>query len=141
MADKWYLKDWQAPQRIVVGKLIEARPSEGFTNDGDTNLFIEPKVDPDNDNPNIYRMLLINRFDSVNSDGLLECEVNLGVKIDGQTVISWKEPHLAWVRSLVGGEVTAQGIWVDDDGHDSKTELHPMDVVFGSVTRSILNED
>jgi hypothetical protein len=42
---------------------------------------------------------------------------------------------------LSGTEVTAHGVWVDDTGHESKTELHPLDVVFGSVAASFAPGD
>jgi hypothetical protein len=62
---------------------------------------------------------------------VLECEIHVGS--------DWRNQYGDWVRSLTGGEVTAQGVWVDDDGHESKTELHPMDVIFGSITASKLS--
>jgi hypothetical protein len=133
---KWTLTDPSAPQRVVVGKLTDVHISGGgITSDDDTNIVIEPDSDGAN------QMLLTNRHGQINlavsPDGrpLLECEIN--VKSD------WRDQHKDWVSSLTEGEgtVTAQGVWVDDNDHDSKTELHPMDVIFGTVTSSKIPGD
>ncbi len=122
---KWFLEDWRAPQRVVVGTLTDVHITSGIFSDGDTNIVIEPKLE--------FQQLLINRFGKTNENGKLECEVN--VKSD------WRDLHMDWVSSLTQGEVTAQGVWVDDNEHDGGTELHPMDVIFGTVTGSKIPGD
>jgi hypothetical protein len=128
MTYKWYLLDWRNPQRVVVGDLTNVHESS-FPSDGDTNLEITP-------DPQFADLL---RQDQT----VLECEINVGGGHEGH--------YEDWVRSLINGtlnpdgtigsKVTAQGIWVEDLGHGSKTELHPMDVVFGSVPASRLPGD
>jgi hypothetical protein len=80
-----------------------------------------------------FQVLLINRFGKPNSNGKLECEIHVSDER--------RDHHLAWLRSLSGTEVTAHGVWVNDTGHHDKTELHPLDVVFGPVTASIMPGD
>jgi Abnormal spindle-like microcephaly-assoc'd, ASPM-SPD-2-Hydin len=65
----------------------------------------------------------------------VECEIHVPDDL--------RDQHLAWVRSLSGTEVTAHGVWVNDTGrnHHDKTELHPLDVVFGPVTASFAPGD
>lgn len=126
MTYKWYLLDWRNPQRVVVGDLTNVHES-GFPSDGDTNLEITP------DNADLLR----------EGQTVLECEINVGGGHEGH--------YEDWVRSLINGtlnpdgtigsKVTAQGVWVEDLGHGGKTELHPMDVVFGSVPASRLPGD
>jgi hypothetical protein len=98
--------------------------------DNDTNLEITPRAD--------FAGLLTNRHGRDNQpqggqDPVIECEVNVGS--------DWRSQYEFFVNSLVGHEVTAQGVFVDDDGHDSKTELHPMDVIFARVDDSQLPGD
>jgi hypothetical protein len=45
------------------------------------------------------------------------------------------------VSSMVGLEVTAKGVYVDDTGHDDKTEIHPMDLMIARVAGSALPID
>jgi hypothetical protein len=124
--NKWALRDPSSPQRVLVGTLTNVHISGG---DDDTNLLIAPEA---GDN---FQDLLANRHGDRNTDGMLECEINVGS--------GWRGQHQDWVISLGEGEgkVTAVGVWVDDDGHDSKTELHPMDVIFGAVTSSKIPGD
>jgi HYDIN/CFA65/VesB-like, Ig-like domain len=129
---KWFLRDWRSPQRVLVGKLNDVHDSSGILDggDNDTNLEIVPRGD--------FAGLLENRHNQPNKakDGqppVIECEVNVGS--------DWRSQYEFFVNSLVDREVTAQGVFVDDDGHDSKTELHPMDVIFARVDDSQLPGD
>ena len=129
---KWFLEDWRSPQRVLVGKLRNVHDSSGILDggDNDTNLEIEPRAD--------FVGLLTNRHgrDNQPQDGqpsVVECEVNVGS--------DWRSQFEFFVNSLVDREVTAQGVFVDDDGHDSKTELHPVDVIFARVDDSQLPGD
>lgn len=129
---KWFLRDWRSPQRVLIGKLTNVHDSGGTLDggDNDTNLEITPRAD--------FAGLLTNRHGRDNQpqggqDPVIECEVNVGS--------DWRSQYEFFVNSLVGHEVTAQGVFVDDDGHDSKTELHPMDVIFARVNDSQLPGD
>jgi hypothetical protein len=131
---KWFLRFWTDPQRTLVGTLRDVHDSSGLLDggDNDTNLEIEPGSKPE------FQDLLKNRQGNPNKakDGqppVVECEVNVGS--------DWRSQFEFFVNSLVGREVTAQGVFVDDDGHDSKTELHPMDVIFARVEDSQLPGD
>jgi hypothetical protein len=43
---------------------------------------------------------------------------------------------------MINSTVTATGVYVDDDGHPpARTELHPVDLVIGPVTRSLISGD
>jgi HYDIN/CFA65/VesB family protein len=128
---KWFLRFWTDPQRTLVGTLTNVHDSSGILDggDNDTNLEIVPRPEPE------FQELLKNRHipAQVNANGLIECEINVGS--------DWRSQFEFFVNSLVGREVTAQGVFVDDDGHDSKTELHPMDVIFARVDDSQLPGD
>lgn len=125
MGSKWYLRDWLAPQRTVVGTLENVHNSGSFQitdpdfGDGDTNVLITP------DDPAI----LPNRFGGPNTavadHTQIECEVN--VTSDG------RDQFENWLSTMLGRKVTAQGVYVDDTGHDNKSELHPLDIVVGQV--------
>src|SRR6476620_7073964 len=122
MASKWFLDDWEAPQRILIGALTDVHRSDS---DDDSCLIVSP--DPD------LQALLVNRLGQTNDGGLLECEVNVGS--------AWRNSWEDWARSLVGSTITAQGVWVDDIEHASKTELHPLDVIYAAVVVSGLTDD
>jgi hypothetical protein len=129
---KWFLRDWRSPQRVLIGTLTNVHDSGGTLDggDNDTNLEITPRAD--------FAGLLTNRHGSDNQpqdgqDPVIECEVNIGS--------DWRSQYEFFVNSLVGHQVTAQGVFVDDDDHDSKTELHPMDVIFARVDDSQLPGD
>ena len=128
---KWFLRDWRSPQRVLTGTLTDVHDSSGILDggDNDTNLEIVPRPETE------FQDLLKNRFTppQANKNGLIECEVNVGS--------DWRSQFEFFVNSLVGREVTAQGVFVDDDGHDSKTELHPVDVIFARVEDSQLPGD
>ena len=126
---KWFLRFWTDPQRTLVGELRNVHDSGGTLDggDNDTNLEIAPLSEQ------VFQDLLQNRHNQVNGNGLIECEINVGS--------DWRSEFEFFVNSLVGREVTAQGVFVDDDDHGSKTELHPMDVVFARVDDSQLPGD
>jgi hypothetical protein len=125
---KWVVEDSLRPERRVVGTMSNVHiATDGLTHDDDTDFDIEPRPEEE------FQALLINRLGATNENGKLECEIHVS---DGR-----RDRHLAWVRSLSGTEVTAHGVWVDDTGHEDKTELHPLDVVFGPVTASIMPGD
>jgi hypothetical protein len=128
MTNKWYLRDWLSPQRIVVGTLKDVHNSGGVIGihpgDSDTNVLISPN--------DATKDLLLSRFGGPNtatSDGSqIECEVN--VTSDG------RDQYENWVRTMLGLQVTAQGVYVDDTEHDNKSELHPLDIVVAQVNDS-----
>jgi HYDIN/CFA65/VesB-like, Ig-like domain len=45
------------------------------------------------------------------------------------------------VSSMIGMEVMAKGVYVDDTGHHDKTEIHPMDLIVARVERSALTTE
>src|SRR5262245_51553140 len=131
---KWFLRDWISPQRILIGTLTNVHDSGALIDggDNDTNLEIVPRPEPQ------FQDLLKNRHDRANQAPpgqapVIECEINVGD--------DWVSQYEFFVNSLVNHEVTAQGVYVDDDGHDSKTELHPMDAIFARVSDSQLPGD
>lgn len=131
MSDKWYLRDWRSPQRTVVGTLMNVHNSGGVVStnpgDNDTNVLVQP-VPPAPGEPDI----LLNRFGGPNTATAdhtqMECEVN--VPSDG------RDAYENWVRTMLGQQVTLQGVYVDDTEHDNKSELHPLDLVVGQVDAS-----
>jgi hypothetical protein len=119
MGGKWVLRDWKSPERTVVGTLTKLYNAS----DGDTNVQIRAN--------DASQHLLRNRHGGRNTDlGIIECEIN--VVGDG------RDQYEDWVRSMLGLEVTAKGVWVDDDDHNSKTELHPMDLIVASIDGSLI---
>jgi hypothetical protein len=96
--------------------------SSGLLADHHTNVVIEPD--------DVSAPLLVNRNGGTNADGRIECEVNVGS--------DWRDRYEEWMKTLLSGAVTAQGVWVDDNDHDSNTELHPLDVNLGTVDSSFL---
>ncbi len=131
---KWFLEDWRSPQRVLTGTLTDVHDSSGILDggDNDTNLEIVPRPEKE------FQDLLKNRHGQPNKakDGqapVVECEVNVGS--------DWRSQFEFFVSTLVGREVTAQGVFVDDDDHESKTELHPVDVIFARVDDSQLPGD
>lgn len=129
----WFLVDWKSPERTLVGTLTDVHNSGDFppTQDHDSNLMIVPNADESN------QALLKNRLGRPNDGGVIECEVNVvrNDHIDGPDTFE------NWVSSLIGLEVTAKGVFVEDEGHDNKTELHPLDIIVAQVDGSILPGD
>jgi hypothetical protein len=122
----WRLMD--SPDQTIVGTLSEVEP--GNPVDGDTGFNIQP------DAP--FRYILKNHLDDWNEDGKIHCEINVWPQ--------WRTDHGLWVASMSAWKVTAAGVWVEDTGHDdNKTELHPVDVVFGRIDGalggSLISED
>jgi hypothetical protein len=117
----------------LVGNLTDVHNSGTFPpgQDGDTNVTIVPRADEAN------QALLRNRRGRPNDGGVIECEVHLyrDDHIDGPRI------YEDWVGSLIGVEVTAKGVFVEDEGHDDKTELHPLDILYGQVGQSRLPGD
>ena len=127
---KWVVGDSLRPERRLVGTMSDVHIStSGVTHDDDTDFDIEPRPEDE------FQDLLINRLGKPNANGKVECEIHVPDDL--------RDQHLAWVRSLSGTEVTAHGVWVNDTGrnHHDKTELHPLDVVFGPVTASFAPGD
>jgi hypothetical protein len=129
----WLLEDPSTPQHKVVGLLSEVKPGSphGSGDDGDTGFMIRPT------RPFYY--VLKNKDDQWNADVKIECEINVWPQL--------RSEHGNWIDSMSSshittlGEVTAVGVWVEDTGHNNKTELHPVDVVFGRVESSLIAED
>jgi hypothetical protein len=134
----WTQRDSGSLQRTVVGILtdVHAGNPKGvnrrwwpFSNeDGDTGIKIRP-------NPPFHHLLLRLEDGKENEDGKIECEINVWPPARAE--------HGDWVNSMRSAwppmsEVTAVGIWVEDLGHDNKTELHPVDIVFGRVHQSLI---
>jgi len=128
MSSKWYLRDWLSPQRTVVGTLENVHNSGGpiglHPGDSDTNVLITPN-DP---------AILANRLGGPNTavanHTQIECEVN--VTSEG------RDQFENWLKTMLGRNVTAQGVYVDDTDHDNKSELHPLDIVVArSTTRGL----
>jgi RHS repeat-associated protein len=120
--DKWYLRDsWG----IVRGVLHSAKVNDEFSgrlgdlmNDGDQNILIRPSSGSAH--------LLVNRDGVSNPDGLIECEIEI---IDShQYIFKQSVEHL-----LGAGEIVAFGYYIDDDAHESKTELHPVECITGPL--------
>jgi hypothetical protein len=90
MDGKWFLRDWLAPQRVVVGVLRDVHRSGGVLGDDDTNLEISPDA--------AHQELLVNRNGVTNPEGVfggvpdryLECEINVGS--------DWRDEYEAWAR-------------------------------------------
>jgi len=129
----WFLIDWKSPERTLVGTLTDVHNSGDFppTQDHDSLLIIVPNADEPN------QALLKNRRGRPNDGGVIECEVNVvrNDQVDGP------ETFENWVSSLIGSEVTAKGVFVEDEGHNDKTELHPLDIIVAQVDGSILPGD
>lgn len=126
----WVLADpTRPPQQTVVGALSEVKPGDPqgrSGDDGDTGFMIRPH-EP-------YYYLLKNHNDNWNDDVKIECEVNVWPQV--------RVDHGDWVASMSAFDpVTAIGVWVEDTGHDNKTELHPVDIVFGRVHSTLISDD
>lgn len=122
MADKWTQRN---RSRELVGTLERVYVTSGWFEDHDSNLVIRPDAD--------HQGLLVNRHGQRNANGTMFCEV----QVSGL----WRGAFTRWVSSMIGSTVTATGVYVDDDGHDSSTELHPLDLVVGPVTSSLSSGD
>jgi hypothetical protein len=126
----WLMRD-PAGQTIVgtLSKVKSGKPEGDDSDDGDTGFDIQPN-DPSLD-------ILKNHLGDRNEDGKIHCEINVWPK--------WRTDHGLWVASMSAWEVTAAGVWVEDTEHDDKTELHPVDVVFGRIDGahggSLISED
>lgn len=104
----WYYVDANRPFVTLQGtihKTIKHNVGDWF-DDGDWNIHVNP----------FDKSFLKNRSGRVNADGLIELEVN-----------SRGNPSDLAARFPIGTRVEASGAWVDDTGHDGKTELHPVD--------------
>lgn len=124
----WFLRDQSSPVQTLVGTLTDVHNAgTGFNQDGDTNLTIVPN--------DASRDLVKNREGVWNREGTIECEIN--VTEDG----AGRSRYERWVSSMIGMEVQAKGVFVDDTGHDNKTEIHPMDLIVAQVSSSALVGD
>lgn len=118
-------------REIVMGIMKDIHISSGGTwwkgkldNDHDTNIIVEPDQS--------HKNFLVNRRGQTNPDNLMYWEINVASSGGRRTL------HFDWVGSLKNAEVTGIGVLVEDIGHDEwQTELHPLDLIVGSVTRSI----
>jgi hypothetical protein len=121
----WALRDSSDPVRTVVGTLIDVHNSDS---DGDTDMLVVPDA--------ASAPLLINRHGARNAVYAVGCEVN--VTEDGDARSRFER----WVSSMIGPpEVTVKGVYVDDTGHEDKTEIHPMDLIIARVSGSALPHD
>jgi hypothetical protein len=121
----WFLKDPEHPERTIVGRLGDVNPGNpagNDGNDGDSGFYIRPN-DP-------YYYILKNRDDQWNDAVQIECEINVWPQ--------FRTEHANWISSMASSEITASGVWVEDTGHDNKTELHPLDIIYGRVHRSMI---
>ncbi len=117
---KWTQRDTQNPRRMLNGTLQEAHI---FSGDGDVNVEIFPHPDA------ASQAVLVNRFGAKNANGIVECEI----EVDD----SYENAYLQKLNGFKNQPVTVIGVWVDDNDHDNKTELHPIDGIF--VRRSDSN--
>jgi hypothetical protein len=121
----WALRDASNPVRTVVGTLIDVHNSDS---DGDTDMLVVPDA--------ASVPLLRNRHGARNAVYAVGCEVN--VTEDGDA----RRRFERWVSSMIGPpDVTVMGVYVDDTGHDDKTEIHPMDLILAPVAGSALPND
>jgi len=124
----WALHQGVGPIQFLSGTLIDVHNSGGLPGgDSDTNLIIVPDANSTG--------LLINRHGKANEKFEIECEIHVTEDRDGRA----KFEH--WVSTMLGLPVTAIGVWTDDTGHDDKTEIHPMDLMFTRVEGSALPTD
>jgi hypothetical protein len=121
----WALHQGVDPIQHLGGTLIDVHHSGG--GDNDTNMIIVPDAGSVG--------LLKNGKGKDNQRSEIECEVNVTEDGDGRRKF---EP---WVASMLHLQVTAIGVWVDDVGHDDKTEIHPMDLIIARVESSALHTD
>jgi len=124
---KWVLR---SESEILAGTLQRVYVPSGFTSDGDTNLVIAP--DP------AHQGLLVNRHGRRNGNATMECEVNV---TDSIARLWWRPLFNRWADSMMFTPISLVGVYVDDDGHDSKTELHPVDLIVGRVDQPLVPHD
>ena len=96
-------------------------PPSNWDDDHDINFRISPD--------SAYEHLLVNRDGDRNRSGDMLGEV--------QPWTFYSPAYQAWARSLVGAEVFASGVFVQDDNHESWTELHPIDLIAGRISKSM----
>jgi hypothetical protein len=121
----WYLKDPEHPERTIAGRLervFPGNPEGNDGNDGDSGFNIRPN-DP-------YYYVLKNQDDQWNDAVQIECEINVWPQ--------FRTEHANRISSMASSEITASGVWVEDTGHDYKTELHPLDTIYGRVHNSMI---
>lgn len=101
---------------VVTGKLEKA---EYYTGDGDMTLEVRPNES--------FKNIILNNKGEVggNTDGCIELEVE--VRDDAH----YASAYLDELKPLVGQEVTAIGVLVDDMEIPPKSELHTVEVVYG----------
>jgi len=124
---KWVLR---SESEVLVGTLQRVYVPSGLGSDGDTNLVIAPDL--------AHRGLLVNRHGRRNGDNAMECEVNI---TDSLARFWWRPLFNKWVNSMMFTPINLVGVYVDDDGHDSKTELHPVDLIVGRVDQPLIPHD
>jgi len=108
---KWKLR---RSSEKIIGTLTSATI---YGLDGDQCVFIRPRAD--------FDWILRNEAGAMNKGGQIECEVEI--------LDRYENEYLEAVRTLVGRDVAAHGVWVEDIPHDAKTELHPLDAIVGQL--------
>ena len=93
-------------ERTLVGTLTNVSVSSGLFEDHDTNFHISPN--------SAYEHLLVNRDGDRNTSGQVSGEVQPGM--------FYRAAYEAWARTLIGAEVFASGVFVQDNNHDEWTE-------------------
>lgn len=135
---KWIAHSCDAPIKVLQGTIVSVNPNISGPwycpdPDGDWNIFVMP--DPG------YSWILKNLAGDKNSatipavcgitfpnwflqspTSLIECEVKSSHPSDGIDLRNY---------FYAGMKVQARGYWVDDGGHDDKTELHPLLSIWG----------
>ena len=93
----------------IKGKVLN---HQYYAADQDWILEIQPEKE--------YYSYMNNRKGKFNFDKMMEAEIE---PLDSE---GGRENENRYFSPLVGKEVWITGTWVDDNGHESKTELHPI---------------
>src|SRR5207248_1769593 len=75
-----------------------------------------------------YGWLLTNSYGDINENGLIELEIHVARAIRNAIWLPSRFPSGTWIE--------AKGWWVQDYGHDAKTELHPVKLLIGGKRTS-----
>lgn len=126
----WSLVNPSRSRVQIRGTIYRMRWWDCWYCDGDLNMLIRPR--PEDAFVSTNGEGRLNRSEGrgefTDADGLIEIEINTN-----------KVPFDSAFAS--GMNVVAKGWWVEDSGHRSKTELHPLMVLIGSHESDPLEAD